>query len=235
MGAIGPFAGNTGRPPAFTARVDYFRLIPPPPPDVTPPPTNVSAVRLRARTGARSGRPTSRRRPWWSTGRRRRTAPAVTRARHVVEHAVAQGPRLRDDLPLPRASPTRPGTPDERRGPVHDGRVPPAGAPEIDSGTGRPDLRRSRARPALVQRAWGRSPIRTACISTTRSTAARAAGPITTSNPRIAHRATSTSSSTPDLHGRQPARADREDGGRAEHRDGTIERRPAAPRRCRTT
>jgi regulation of enolase protein 1 (concanavalin A-like superfamily) len=38
VGAIGPFAGNSGAaPPAFSAGVDYFRVIPPPPPDVTPP------------------------------------------------------------------------------------------------------------------------------------------------------------------------------------------------------
>jgi LmbE family N-acetylglucosaminyl deacetylase/regulation of enolase protein 1 (concanavalin A-like superfamily) len=47
--AIGPYAGNAGgTPPAFAAKVDYFRAIPPPPPDTTPPAlTNIAAVTHR--------------------------------------------------------------------------------------------------------------------------------------------------------------------------------------------
>ena len=48
--AIGPFAGNGGgTPPAYTSRVDYFRVVPPPPPDLTPPAlTSIAAVAHRA-------------------------------------------------------------------------------------------------------------------------------------------------------------------------------------------
>jgi regulation of enolase protein 1 (concanavalin A-like superfamily)/LmbE family N-acetylglucosaminyl deacetylase len=44
--AIGPFAGNAGNsPPAFSANVDYFRVVPPPPPDLTPPAlTSIAAL-----------------------------------------------------------------------------------------------------------------------------------------------------------------------------------------------
>ena len=46
--AIGPFAGNGGILPAFAAKVDYFRVVPPPPPDLTPPTlTSIAALTHR--------------------------------------------------------------------------------------------------------------------------------------------------------------------------------------------
>lgn len=50
--AIGTYAGNAGNsPPAFAARVDYFRVVPPPPPD-TSPPDATSIAALSHRTSA---------------------------------------------------------------------------------------------------------------------------------------------------------------------------------------
>jgi LmbE family N-acetylglucosaminyl deacetylase/regulation of enolase protein 1 (concanavalin A-like superfamily) len=47
--AIGPYGGNAGgSPPAFAAKIDYFRVVPPPPPDLTPPAlTSIAAVAHR--------------------------------------------------------------------------------------------------------------------------------------------------------------------------------------------
>ncbi len=46
--AIGPYAGNGGVLPAFAAKVDHFRVVPPPPPDLTPPTlTSIAALTHR--------------------------------------------------------------------------------------------------------------------------------------------------------------------------------------------
>jgi LmbE family N-acetylglucosaminyl deacetylase/regulation of enolase protein 1 (concanavalin A-like superfamily) len=47
--AVGPYAGNAGSsPPAFAARIDYFRVVPPPPPDTTAPAlTSITALTHR--------------------------------------------------------------------------------------------------------------------------------------------------------------------------------------------
>ena len=47
--AIGPYGGNAGNsPPAFAAKIDYFRVVPPPPPDLTAPAiTSIATVSHR--------------------------------------------------------------------------------------------------------------------------------------------------------------------------------------------
>ena len=91
--SIGPFAGNTGTtPPAFTAVVDHFRLVPPPPPDVTAP--TISAPAAQARTYSALVR--------WTTSEHATTRldigrtpsyelPSVTVPGYVLKHTVELG------------------------------------------------------------------------------------------------------------------------------------------------
>ena len=134
--AIGPYGGNAGSsPPAFSAKIDYFRVVPPPPPDLTPPAiTSIAArhapdvrrrhlvderaVAVDGRVGPDDGVRPERR------GRRADGPPGPP-----------DRPRLRDDLPLSRPldrrgrQPCRLRRPDARhRSPAPPARASPSGA-----------------------------------------------------------------------------------------------------------